>query len=71
MSRINTSTGLLTGERFDPNPHYRRSRARTPSNATYPPNLSPVTAGEQASHTAAVAVVRHILGGVITEETDT
>jgi hypothetical protein len=58
--------------RFPPFGHYRRSRARVyASNADHPRDVSPVTAGEQASHAAAVAVVRHILGGVVTEETDT
>jgi hypothetical protein len=58
--------------RFPPFGHYRRSRARvTASNAGYPRDASPVTAGDQTSHAAAVAVVRHILGGVVIEETNT
>jgi hypothetical protein len=58
--------------RFPPFGHYRRSRAREyASNADTPRDVSPVTAGEQTSHAAAVAVVRHILGGVVIEETGT
>jgi hypothetical protein len=70
MKRINTSTELVTGDRFRPNSHYRRSRARTPSNGeiTETCHLSPPVG---ASHAAAVAVVRHILGGTVIRETNT